>query len=572
MKTQYRIINIGKGTLRLSPANLHKVGVDVFIPKATSAISGIVKTDSDSEDPTVYRMETVDNLLASKANTFTEIKTITGISYLPQLDDATKELLYEGSLPMEVTIPNNNTVPFPAGTSFYTLASGTGVLSANAAAGVTLLYKAGMSLSSVQNEIRKYTKQGLNTWLVEGSIAVSGAKTTLTYYVDSVNGNNATGSYGDATKPYATVTHVMNLADLVRNSKIVLVDPAVHYVNSIFNDKVTEIVSDVAATLSLQNSLLETPIFTNGTNLKINMPKGTIDFRSTKTKDNRGFWGCKLDLICDTFKMNTGCYIRGNPLNMRANVLIYEGGTLSPSGATFETLCTLKFTKILSISGYGTLIETGNYFLLDFDKVIDTSLYGFRLIGTVGGGELPIYINHGDYSATTSDSFPYITCWQPNTKMYINYKNDAKIIGNVVFNIGSAGSNVITFKGNAEYNSNEALINRRAFKVVFDNCVFKCKYLTAELFSNTGWNIQFIFINSYIEVDADLLVFNYGAPMEFAVASGIFKGNNTVYVRTTPNNFIRAFSTDNNMRIDIIGTLKTNGVIQQGVTINNLIP
>lgn len=32
MKTQYRIINIGKGTLRLSPANLHKVGVDVVTP------------------------------------------------------------------------------------------------------------------------------------------------------------------------------------------------------------------------------------------------------------------------------------------------------------------------------------------------------------------------------------------------------------------------------------------------------------------------------------------------------------------------------------------------------------
>ena len=58
------------------------------------------------------------------------------------LDDLGSELLYDGITAINVVIPTNLSVPFPVGTSFYSLATNTGVLSISAAPGVVLKYKA----------------------------------------------------------------------------------------------------------------------------------------------------------------------------------------------------------------------------------------------------------------------------------------------------------------------------------------------------------------------------------------------------------------------------------------------
>lgn len=165
---------------------------DVIIPtasKATDTTAGIVKTDVTEVDPVVYTKETTDNLLDGKANYFLDIKNITGITYNVILTDILNELVYSGTLPMNVIIPNNTVVPFPIGTMFYTLGTSTGIITASGAAGVTLNVKAGISLSAIQNEVRQYTKIGVNTWSVRGDLNLGAVTQTELSYLQGLRSN-----------------------------------------------------------------------------------------------------------------------------------------------------------------------------------------------------------------------------------------------------------------------------------------------------------------------------------------------------------------------------------------------
>lgn len=156
---------------------------------ATDEALGLVKTDVPSENPTVYVKETTDELLKGKANYFLAVKPITGISYNVIIEDILNELLYDGTLPMNVIIPNNATVPFPVGTIFYTLGTNTGILSASGAAGVVLKVKTGISLSAIQNEVRQYTKIAINTWSVRGDLNLGAVTQTELSYLQGATSN-----------------------------------------------------------------------------------------------------------------------------------------------------------------------------------------------------------------------------------------------------------------------------------------------------------------------------------------------------------------------------------------------
>lgn len=162
---------------------------DVVIQKATDTVRGTIKIDTPTADPVVYTKETNDNLLNGKANFFLDIKNITGITYNVILTDILFQLVYAGTLPMNVIIPNNTAVPFPIGTMFYTLGTNTGILTASGAAGVTLNVKAGISLSAIQNEVRQYTKIGVNTWSVRGDLNLGAVTQTELSYLQGLTSN-----------------------------------------------------------------------------------------------------------------------------------------------------------------------------------------------------------------------------------------------------------------------------------------------------------------------------------------------------------------------------------------------
>ncbi len=243
------------------------------------------------------------------------IETTPAIIYTLDYTNSIKRTVFTSSNPVSFTVPTNSSSPIPVGARRELTAQGDGIVTIGGA-GIT--FTTNLSLVMVKGETRVLTKIATDTWTVEGNNALSGAKTPYTYYVDSVNGSNATGAYQDASKPFATIDYVMALTGLVANSKIQLMSAGIYYVNGVFNDKVIEINSDYACTISLANNTLTSVIFSNATNLKINIPKGIADFRSTAVKDNSSLYGCKLDIICNTYKMNGGCYVRSTPLNLNA--------------------------------------------------------------------------------------------------------------------------------------------------------------------------------------------------------------------------------------------------------------
>ncbi|MBA4318502.1 MAG: hypothetical protein C0412_08885 [Flavobacterium sp.] len=119
----------------------------------------------------LYANETIDTLLAGKANQILALKTITGTTYNVIYDDISNELVYEGTVAMNIIIPNNATLALPIGTVFYSVATNTGILSVSGGAGV--VFQTAVGLSGAQNEVRKYTKRGINTWGVEGNVTSS---------------------------------------------------------------------------------------------------------------------------------------------------------------------------------------------------------------------------------------------------------------------------------------------------------------------------------------------------------------------------------------------------------------
>jgi hypothetical protein len=179
----------GIGHLQSTITDFAEMNAYLNVPKATDNLTGTVKTDTYKADPVVYVKETVDELLKAKANYFLDIKNITGITYNVILTDILNELVYAGTLPMNVIIPNNTTVPFPIGSIFYTLGTNTGIITASGGTGVTLSLKAGLSLSAIQNEVRQYTKIGINTWSVRGDLNLGAVTQTELSYLQGATSN-----------------------------------------------------------------------------------------------------------------------------------------------------------------------------------------------------------------------------------------------------------------------------------------------------------------------------------------------------------------------------------------------
>jgi hypothetical protein len=116
-----------------------------------------------------YRTKTVDTLLSGKANYFTAIKPITSSPHNVLIEEVLNQLVYNGIDPLSLIIPNDATLDFPIGSVFYSVGTNTGIVSVTGGTGV--VFQTAVGLSGVQNEVRKYTKRGVNTWGVEGGVS-----------------------------------------------------------------------------------------------------------------------------------------------------------------------------------------------------------------------------------------------------------------------------------------------------------------------------------------------------------------------------------------------------------------
>lgn len=231
--------------------------VVIEIAAATDTAAGMVKIDAPMPDPVVYTKATSDNLLKAKVNAILEIKPITGIAYTLTAYDTENlvQLAYDGTLPMTVTIPNDATLNLPVGSIFYTVGSNTGAVTIAGGSGVT--FQTAVGLTAGQNETRKYVKKAANTWQIEGGaqpMAVGGAKTYKTYFVNTSTGNNATGVYEDATKPFASIDYVLALSALKDGDIVFMQNAGTFPLNGLVPEKTITFYSDLGVTLDFSGN------------------------------------------------------------------------------------------------------------------------------------------------------------------------------------------------------------------------------------------------------------------------------------------------------------------------------
>jgi hypothetical protein len=572
------------GTTKALTAEMGKVlkGLidGLVVPTATDTVRGIVKTDAPKADPVVYVKETVDELLKAKANYFLGIKPITGISYNVIMGatiedgDILKQLVYDGTLAMNVIIPNNETVAFPIGTIFYTVATNTGVLSISGGAGV--VFQTSVGLSGAQNEVRKYTKRGVNTWGIEGGVAaaaVASAFVSKTYFVNSITGNNTTGTYEDSSKPYATIDYIMALANFKTDSRIFLQNASTFYINGTiptpagFN---LEFYSDVNATLSFVNNTtvgqINTAVANSSSELFFNLPKGSLNFTSNGSGAKNSSWflfnAIQFKIIANNVTVGNNFRISWvGSINAKITNLYLTGDFFDRTHSSVKE----TVIEIDNISGTGDIALNANGFenILNFtfkNRNLNTS--GSFTFGTFSGTfKAEIYYGNVTVSASLQSILAN------NTGSNINvYFINSSLSGKIKFGNGIIFSGRLNMTNNTSSyifggNSGECAMKELSLKIDSAGYLFGVqRYAVIKL------------INSHIEIthaSARLFYGGSGGSDNYTADDAFMKiyGNSSItHVTDNVNLLDFAVITHTGMRIFIYGQFRTNALLQSNLT------
>jgi hypothetical protein len=134
------------------------------------------------------------------ALTYETIITQATASKTLALTDVNKRIMFTGATLNTVNIPLDAAVAWYSGTKIKGTVQGDGAVTI-AGTGITFI---GNTFTFAKGESFILTNTGLDLWTVEGNAAPAGAKTPYTVYIDTVNGNDATGTIEDASKPFKT--------------------------------------------------------------------------------------------------------------------------------------------------------------------------------------------------------------------------------------------------------------------------------------------------------------------------------------------------------------------------------
>jgi hypothetical protein len=99
----------------------------------------------------------------------TETKELTSTSYTLSLEDALRDLEFNNSSAITVTIPADSSVSFPVGVTIPVAQTGQGQVTVQGASGVTLLGTGTSLASQFSGAVLK--KRGTDNWLIQGDLA-----------------------------------------------------------------------------------------------------------------------------------------------------------------------------------------------------------------------------------------------------------------------------------------------------------------------------------------------------------------------------------------------------------------
>ncbi|MDI5894408.1 hypothetical protein [Flavobacterium algoritolerans] len=525
--------------------------------KSTLILEG-TNDGSNTLYPTIKAV--VDWCTAKFQKLFIGIETTAGITYTLNIANIYKRTVFTGSNPVVLTVPVNSSIEIAIGTKKEFTVQGTGAVTIGGA-GITFVQN---NLVYVKGDTFHLTKIDIDTWTVEGNI---GSSTLINgnVYVNSdpAIGNDATAQLGNPAKPYLTLSAAMTATNSLTAWRTFIFTSTsdIYYVNGTFGAGNYLFKSDLNVTISFQNNTLSDNLMPNSSTVDFNIPKGTMDFRSTGSK-YLGSW-YRINVICDTYRMNNSFALVGGAFNLTCNIAYHDGGYVQ--GGSDDYVSKITVNKIVNTGG-GVFFQYGRNYVLDFNDC--TSNGNFRLTQYSRSG----IILHGNYTTTSTDEFAYVESYFGGSLTTILYKKNALITGNVTFSVQAGGSYYLS--GTAKYTSNNGYglfhnLNSE-YQVTLENCIISCPKFHAFRSTSPG---SLLLINSYVETGL-FVWFTESGGATYTNPSVVFKGSNVVYMTGSTADYIATdnYMNTNTMNIKVIGSLKTNGVLQAGVTQNNLIP
>lgn len=383
-----------------------------------------------------------------------------------------------------------------------------------------------------------------------------------TAYVDCVLGDDATASLGYSSKPYLTIDAAKLALEINSGDSsfrvIEFIRGGTYYINSTFKNAYNYYLkSNLNITVSWLNNINPhgwESMF--GKIFIIDMPNSTIDFSSNTAK------GWQMADYAPTITANI---IKGNSnssintvVNLTCNQFITTAGVPG-----MNVIGTARI-KTITNTGGGTLMTGGG--IIDFDSCTSDGQY---YIAPSSNG---CTIYHGNYTTSAAVVFPYIYGYNNAVHIKIIYKPSSVVSGKVTIGTFNSGGRFY-LTGEVTYVGSENIFNNlytwTNCQVIVSNLILKCKSFIYSIWNSDHTILTpfCIITNSYIEVDN--LLFEYtGSTTQDLI---IFKGQNTVYCAVSGTDYIKAANSASK-NITVIGILKTNGILQAGITQNNLIP
>lgn len=552
------------GADHLDIAVFDYVAVDRFLKRVNLSSDDVLDKSGITNGSMTDALEYLNE---EKQNKKTKITTEPNITKTLTATD--EHILFTNANAVTFTIPTNASVPIPVGTKVRYTQQGEGVVTVGGA-GITFVTN--LSLAMVKGETRTLTKIGTDTWTVEGNDRKESTIQGNVIYI-AQNGSDTDYILGSKNFPFKTLDAALLASDSNTSYTIFeILDNAKYFLNrTLVASRDYTFVSSHKCTVSLENntnSVLWRTTQDYFKTLTINIPFGSLILR-TATAKAQSIWQ-HYRIVADYVEVDsTFQFVNPASIIFRSKLLKHNSGVLINGNATVGSAPYIFETE---------KIEAGTGQIFDTVKVKGAKIYFGSCVATgayvIANFTLAnsIIINHGSYSSSNLSEFFYIN-FSGSGENIINFIEGAKISGKVSLG-GYNGANNTTITGSADFSG----VTSSALFVSPNNSggvltIVNARLKIPSLFREQSGNGTITIVNSFIEVTGVLYSNDYQNSVITKTNPLItFEGHNVVYCKGSTVDYIRRHPNTGNPYIDIIGTLKTNGIIQSGITINNIIP
>lgn len=404
-------------------------------------------------------------------------------------------------------------------------------------------------LSNTNTASRSYTFQNKDGVIAHVS-DIPNYINPFTFFLDSTNGNDATGAIGDTSKPYATIDAVLN---------VIASDVTKDYQINIKKGTYTQTVNSPNANIVFYSEALVTLNINANTTLgnmthTYNMPVSVINLNYGGSA-NTGF---KRKVTCATLSVTNNPNLRIGLLIVRADNLILTNGTLFDSSTSGGAKLDLVCQKITS-TGTSTVFvsQSSSVFSIIFDSAVASS--GSL---TINSGAGQGYVRFKNYTSTS-----FVNAFSGSSSANVVYDFYDSYINNGGFNHSQAGYNSCIIQGKLTVvNSSGGYMFASFSQFTFLNAYIICD--THLIYRSQALGF-FKMVNSYLEISGNF-VNNETVSSTFISPVIYVIGMCEIFQTGTPNTFFNFGGASTGMFIKKRGTLLMNNTgLPAGMTVVN---